>query len=159
MFAKKCVVLFTYFCGMGENSPFGLMLWVLQYWCRGDLAALLNQWVNTVNTNTKDLLQFYFKEKTCEKDKTELRHVLSKDVFANFLMSPGIDSRPGGQVQQPCLCRTGPPGYIGCRNRFLGIDSWAPYTFAIRAQDSPTVGTVQCTFNSTTLSILYSHLG
>jgi hypothetical protein len=23
-------------------------------------------------------------------------------------------------------CRTGPPGYIGWRNGFLGIDSWAP---------------------------------
>ncbi len=22
-----------------------------------------------------------------------------------------------------------PPGYIGCRNRFLDIDSWAPYKF------------------------------
>jgi hypothetical protein len=26
-------------------------------------------------------------------------------------------------------CRTGPPGYIGWRNSFLGIDSGAPYTF------------------------------
>jgi hypothetical protein len=25
--------------------------------------------------------------------------------------------------------RTGPPGYIGRRNSFLGIDSGAPYTF------------------------------
>jgi hypothetical protein len=25
--------------------------------------------------------------------------------------------------------RTGPPGYIGYRNSFLGIDSGAPYTF------------------------------
>jgi hypothetical protein len=25
--------------------------------------------------------------------------------------------------------RTGPPGYIGWRNAFLGIDSGAPYTF------------------------------
>jgi hypothetical protein len=25
--------------------------------------------------------------------------------------------------------RTGPPGYIGWRNSFLGIDSRAPYTF------------------------------
>ncbi len=25
--------------------------------------------------------------------------------------------------------RTGPPGYIGCRNSFLGIDFGAPYTF------------------------------
>ncbi len=28
---------------------------------------------------------------------------------------------------------TGPPGYIGSRNSFLGIDSGAPYTFKIRA--------------------------
>jgi hypothetical protein len=25
--------------------------------------------------------------------------------------------------------RTGPPGYIGWRNSYLGIDSGAPYTF------------------------------
>jgi hypothetical protein len=25
--------------------------------------------------------------------------------------------------------RTGPPGYVGWRNSFLGIDSGAPYTF------------------------------
>ncbi len=25
--------------------------------------------------------------------------------------------------------RTGPPGYIGWRNSYLGIDSWATYTF------------------------------
>jgi hypothetical protein len=29
--------------------------------------------------------------------------------------------------------RTGPPGYIGWQNQFLGIDSGAPYTFKIRA--------------------------
>ncbi len=34
----------------------------------------------------------------------------------------GIESQPGGQVRQP-IWRTGPPGYIGWRNRFLGIDS------------------------------------
>ncbi len=27
------------------------------------------------------------------------------------------------------ICRTGPPGYIGWQNRFLGIDFWAPYKF------------------------------
>ncbi len=40
-------------------------------------------------------------------------------------MDSGIDSQPGGPVRNP-ICRTGPPGYIGWRNRFLGIDSWAP---------------------------------
>jgi hypothetical protein len=30
--------------------------------------------------------------------------------------------------------RTGPPGYIGWRNSFLGIDSGAPYTFKTRVQ-------------------------
>ncbi len=37
----------------------------------------------------------------------------------------GIDSQPGGPVRYP-ICRTGPPGFIGWRNRFLGTDSWAP---------------------------------
>jgi hypothetical protein len=26
-------------------------------------------------------------------------------------------------------CRTGPPDYIGWRNRLIGIDSWAPKKF------------------------------
>jgi membrane protein insertase Oxa1/YidC/SpoIIIJ len=50
MTAKNVCSSLVIFVLMGENSPFGLMLRVLQYWCRGDLAALLNQWVNTVNT-------------------------------------------------------------------------------------------------------------
>ncbi len=33
--------------------------------------------------------------------------------------------------------RTGPPGYIGWRNSFLGIDSGAPYTFKNTGQSSP----------------------
>ncbi len=45
--------------------------------------------------------------------------------FVNLLRSPGIDSQPGGPLRQPCLAlyRTGPPGYLGWRSRFLGIDS------------------------------------
>jgi hypothetical protein len=46
-------------------------------------------------------------------------------VFVDLLRGPGIDSRPGGPVRNP-ICRTGQPGYIGWRNRFLGIDAWAP---------------------------------
>ncbi len=46
-------------------------------------------------------------------------------VFVDLLRRPGIDSLPGGPVRNP-ICRTGPPGYIGWRNRFLGIDAWAP---------------------------------
>jgi hypothetical protein len=46
-------------------------------------------------------------------------------VFVDLLWRPGIDSQPGGPVRNP-ICRTGPPGYIGWRNRFLGIDFWAP---------------------------------
>jgi hypothetical protein len=49
----------------------------------------------------------------------------SEPVFVDLLRGPGIDSQPGGPVRNP-ICRTGPPGYIGCRNRFLGIDAWAP---------------------------------
>jgi hypothetical protein len=30
---------------------------------------------------------------------------------------------------------TGPPGYIGWRNSFLGIDSGAPYTFKNTSSD------------------------
>ncbi len=32
-------------------------------------------------------------------------------------------------TEQEHDCRIGPPGYIGWRNRFLGIDSWASYMF------------------------------
>ncbi len=49
----------------------------------------------------------------------------TEPVFVDLLRRPGIDSQPGGAVRNP-ICRTGPPGYIGWRNRFLGIDSWAP---------------------------------
>jgi hypothetical protein len=49
-------------------------------------------------------------------------------VFVDLLRRPGIDSQLGGPVRNP-IYRTGPPGYIGWRNRFLGIDSWAAYTF------------------------------
>ncbi len=55
-------------------------------------------------------------------------NVGAEPVFVDLLRGPGIDSQPGGPVRNP-ICRTGPPGYIGWRNRFLGIDSWAPYTF------------------------------
>jgi hypothetical protein len=49
----------------------------------------------------------------------------AEPVFVDLLRGPGIDSQPGGPVRNP-ICRTGPPGYIGWRNRFLGIDAWAP---------------------------------
>jgi hypothetical protein len=44
-------------------------------------------------------------------------------VFVDLLRSPGIDSSMAGLYDNP-ICRTCPPGYIGWRNRFLGIDSW-----------------------------------
>jgi hypothetical protein len=46
----------------------------------------------------------------------------AEPVFVDLLRRPGIDSQPGGPVRNP-ICRTGPPGYIGWRNRFLGIDA------------------------------------
>jgi hypothetical protein len=49
-------------------------------------------------------------------------------VFAktgSIISGTGIDSQPGGPVRNP-ICRTGPPRYIGWRNRFLRIDSGAP---------------------------------
>jgi hypothetical protein len=41
--------------------------------------------------------------------------------FLNLVRIPGIDSEPGGPIRQPYgiyFC-TGPPGFIGWRNRFL----------------------------------------
>ncbi len=50
--------------------------------------------------------------------------------FVNLLRSPGINSQLGVPVRQPYLTyHTDPSGYIGWRNRFLGIGSWAPQTF------------------------------
>jgi hypothetical protein len=49
----------------------------------------------------------------------------SEPVFVDLLRRSGIDSQPGGPVRNP-ICRTGPPDYIGSRNRFLRIESWAP---------------------------------
>ncbi len=67
----------------------------------------------------------------------------TEPVFVDLLRRPVIDSQPGGPVRNP-ICRTGPPGYIGWRNRFLGIDSWAPYTF---------------TNKGSARDVLYSHRG
>ncbi len=44
--------------------------------------------------------------------------------FVNLLGSPGIDSQPGWPVRKSYIGRTGPLGYIGWRNGFIGIDSW-----------------------------------
>jgi hypothetical protein len=49
----------------------------------------------------------------------------SEPVFVDLQGAQKSIPSPGGSVRNP-ICRTGPPGYIGCRNRFLGIDSWAP---------------------------------
>ncbi len=43
-------------------------------------------------------------------------------VVVNLLRGSDIDSQSGGPYDNP-ICPTGPPGYIGRRNRFLGIDS------------------------------------
>ncbi len=68
------------------------------------------------------LTQLYYlqlrKLKTCFKTYPE-------PEFVNLLRSPGIDSHPGGHVWQ-LRWRTGPPGYRGWRNWFLGIDSGLP---------------------------------
>jgi hypothetical protein len=47
---------------------------------------------------------------------------IPEPVFVNLLRSPGIDSQPGmaGRYNNNPICRTGPPGYIAWRNRFLG---------------------------------------
>ncbi len=41
--------------------------------------------------------------------------------FLKSLWGPGTEQEEG--------YRTGPPGFIGWRNSFFGIDSGAPYTF------------------------------
>ncbi len=47
--------------------------------------------------------------------------------FLKRLWGPGTGEEEG--------YRTGPPGYIGWRNSFLGIDSGAPYTFKNTSSD------------------------
>jgi hypothetical protein len=37
-------------------------------------------------------------------------------------------------TEQEKGCRTGRSSYVGWRNRFLGIESWAPYKFKIPAR-------------------------
>jgi hypothetical protein len=45
-------------------------------------------------------------------------------------MSPGIFKESMGLgTEEGEGYSTGPPGYIGWRNSFIGIDSGAPYTF------------------------------
>jgi hypothetical protein len=46
-------------------------------------------------------------------------------VFLNLLRSPETDSQSGGRYKT-LFDVPGSSGYIGWRNRFLGIDSWAP---------------------------------
>ncbi len=63
-----------------------------------------------------------------DREEIGLSYWPPEPVFVDLLRGPGIegiDSHPGGPVRNP-ICRTGPPGYIGWRNRFLGIDAWAP---------------------------------
>ncbi len=50
-----------------------------------------------------------------------INHSRSELDFLKSLWGLGTDEEEG--------YRTGPPGYIGWRNSFLGIDSGAPYTF------------------------------
>jgi hypothetical protein len=60
------------------------------------------------------------------KEKCNTRPELE---FVNLLRSPWIDSQPGWSVRQPYLTYRPPRSYIGWRNRYLGIDSWAPWMF------------------------------
>jgi hypothetical protein len=51
--------------------------------------------------------------------------------FLKRLWGLGIEEEEG--------YRTGPPGYIGWRNSFLGIDSGAPYTFKNTSSGLPSL--------------------
>ncbi len=56
----------------------------------------------------------------------------SRDEIVIFLGKPELDflkSLWGLGTEEEKGYRTGPPGYIGWRNSFLGIDSGTPYTF------------------------------
>jgi|688.fasta_scaffold467207_1 hypothetical protein len=46
-------------------------------------------------------------------------------VFVDLLVAQESIPSMAGRYDNP-ICRTGPPCYIGWRNRFLGIDSWVP---------------------------------
>jgi hypothetical protein len=52
-------------------------------------------------------------------------HLCTEPVFVILLRSPGIDSQPGGPVQQPYLSYR-PAMLYRLANRILGIDSWSP---------------------------------
>ncbi len=55
-------------------------------------------------------------------------------VFVDLLRSPRIDSHRVGPVQyNNPFCRTGPPGYIGWRNRFLGSINIYKYGLRLRS--------------------------
>jgi hypothetical protein len=57
-------------------------------------------------------------------------HPPEKKAELEFLNSP-----LGLGTEEEEDYRTGPPGYIGWRNSFLGIDSWAPQTFKNTGSD------------------------
>jgi hypothetical protein len=69
--------------------------------------AWSNHLLETIRT-----IRLYFARTSAPEEKTE-------PVFLNLLRSPGINSQPAGRYDNP-ICRTGPPGYIGWWNRFLG---------------------------------------
>ncbi len=43
--------------------------------------------------------------------------------------SPNLETFKEPRTRKRIRYGTGPPGYIGWRNQFLGTDSWAPWTF------------------------------
>jgi hypothetical protein len=57
--------------------------------------------------------------------------------------------------------RTGPPGYIGWRNSFLGIDSEAPHTFKNTGSDTVEKcrGWVRASFTTLKASVIISTVG
>ncbi len=70
---------------------------------------------------------FHSSGHNCKRNKRPSSNSLtSEPVFVNLLRSRGIDFQPcAGRYDNP-IWRAGPPAHIGRRNRFLGIDSWAP---------------------------------
>ncbi len=59
-------------------------------------------------------------------------HILVNPIWPGVPKVPELEflnSLWGLGTEEEERYRTGPPGYIGWRNSFLGIDSGAPYTF------------------------------
>ncbi len=89
------------------------------------LTLILHLMVSIQNLYRQDSGEGKLKKKRDETRKSEKKR--RKNINGNDTEKGAQESIPSlaGREDNP-ICRTGPPGYIGWRNQFLGIDSWAP---------------------------------